>query len=119
MSHDLELAARVRDVLVGQPFTSKPLFGGHGFLLNGHAFCGIFKNKLMLHVASELTERRLTQEGAKPFVMRGNLMRGWLLLNPSCFKTKTELAALVNIALSHVQKIPVKPVKAPRPDASA
>ena len=53
MAYDQGLAARVREVIGGQPgLTEKKMFGGLAFLLNGNMACGVRGEDLMVRLAA-------------------------------------------------------------------
>ena len=80
MAYDGELAARVRQVLAGEPgVTEKRMFGGLAFLVDGHlAVSASGKGGLLVRVDPAQQPALLREAGVEPFEMRGRPMAGWL-----------------------------------------
>ena len=83
MAYDEALADRVREVLEilepGGAVTSKKMFGGIGFMIQGNMAVGVSgQGGLMLRVPPEQTDELAAREHTRPFEMRGKAMAGWL-----------------------------------------
>ena len=80
MAYDAELADRIRDQLETEPgVTEKRMFGGLAFLVDGHlAVAASGQGGLMLRVDPDDGSTLLTDPRARPFVMRGRELAGWL-----------------------------------------
>jgi TfoX/Sxy family transcriptional regulator of competence genes len=80
MAYDAALADRLRDLLETEPdVTEKRMFGGLAFLVDGHlAVAASGQGGLMLRVAPDQGPVLLTDPRARPFVMRGRELAGWL-----------------------------------------
>jgi TfoX/Sxy family transcriptional regulator of competence genes len=108
MPYDEAFAQRLRTSLAGRPVVEKKMIGGIGFMLNGNAIGGIFRNDLMLHVPKENMTELLKRAGAKPFVMRGKVLKGWMLVDAASVKTKAALDTWLKVALAYVETLPAK-----------
>ena len=110
MAYDEELAERVRWVLSeGSAFTEKKMFGGIGFMLEGHMAVGVSgQGGLMLRVPPERTEELLDDPAAAPFEMRGKGMTGWLRIAADSLGDDAGLRRWVGIGVDYVRTLPPK-----------
>ncbi|MEO7377105.1 MAG: TfoX/Sxy family protein, partial [Nakamurella sp.] len=78
MAYDRKLAARLREVLAGQPdLSEKAMFGGLAFLVDGHMAVAGGSDGIMVRVDPERSEA-LLDDGAERMVMNGRELAGWL-----------------------------------------
>src|SRR6516164_5558875 len=78
-----ELAASVRAALVGTgAIREVKMFGGIGFMLNGNLVAAASRRGLLLRVGKEGQTETLAQPGARPMVMRGRTMEGYVYVDP-------------------------------------
>ena len=109
MAYDVELADRLSLLLSGQGVTSKPMFGGLAFLLNGHlAVAASGQGGLLVRVDPARTGELLTEPGAEPFEMRGRPMSGWLRVDASALDDDAVLQRWADRGLAHVRTLPPK-----------
>ncbi|XVX20115.1 TfoX/Sxy family protein [Actinomycetota bacterium] len=116
MAYDEDLAARVRDLLEGEPgVTERKMFGGLAFMVDGHmAVVTNHLGGLMLRCGPE-TARELTDEmGIRPMVMGGRTMRGWLQFDPGVVSSAEILEDVVARGLEHARALPPKQRKRPK-----
>lgn len=106
MAYDEELAARIRDHVIGEPgLTEQRMFGGLAFLVHGHmAAAASGQGGLLLRVPPERTEELLARPGTSPFVMGRREMNGWLRVDPPV----EDLEGWVDIGVSHARSLPPK-----------
>ncbi|MBM9463120.1 TfoX/Sxy family protein [Aeromicrobium sp. YIM 150415] len=79
MAYDLELADRLRDLLIAEPdLTEKRMFGGLAFLVGGAMAVAATDDGLLLRVDPEERDELATDPLAGPWIMRGSELRGWL-----------------------------------------
>jgi len=69
MAYDEELAGRIRELIASEDgYTEQKMFGGIGFMINGHMALGVsHEGGLMIHCSREETEALLAKPGARPF----------------------------------------------------
>jgi TfoX/Sxy family transcriptional regulator of competence genes len=110
MAYDEELAQRIRDLVAGEPgLTEKKMFGGLAFLIGGNmAVAASGQGGLLLRVDPEQSDGLVTDSHARPFEMRGRLMRGWLRIDTEHVQTPDELAAWVERGTSFARSLPAK-----------
>lgn len=80
MPYDIQLASRIRQVLLAEPgLSEKRMFGGLAFMLDATmAVCAGSSGGLMVRVDPALLESLTELPHARPFEMRGQAMSGWL-----------------------------------------
>src|SRR6478736_6461382 len=93
MAYDEDLANRIRELIASEDgYTEQKMFGGIGFMIDGHMAVGVSgEGGLMIHCSKEETEALLAKPGARPFVMRGRELQGWLRVDAESVSTKRAL----------------------------
>jgi len=109
MAYDEGLAERLRDVLSEQmSVTEKKMFGGLAFLWQGHMFCGIVGEELMVRVGAERYEQALLEPHTRAMDFTGRPMKGYVYVEPEGFEADDELKNWVNRGLEFVLSLPPK-----------
>jgi TfoX/Sxy family transcriptional regulator of competence genes len=111
MAYDEGLANRIRELVAGEPdVTEKRMFGGLAFLVGGSmSVAASGEGGLMVRIDPEDTDALLARPHARPFVMRGREMRGWLRVDPEGLRTKRQLAPWVTRGVAYARSLPAKP----------
>lgn len=108
MADDEELAASVRAALRGAgDIREVRMFGGIGFMLNGNMVAAASSRGLLLRVGKDQQTQALAQPGARPMVMRGRPMEGYVYIDPPVLSKEVVQKGL-RIAVAHVQTLPPK-----------
>jgi TfoX N-terminal domain len=108
MSYDEKLAARIDELLKGKTnFTSKKMFGGIGYMLNGNMCIGIHKDDLIIRCNPADTDKLLAEKNVKVFDITGKPMKGWLLITPGGTRGNG-LQQWFGRSLAFVQTLPAK-----------
>lgn len=98
-----ELAARVRDTLSGDGVvTEQRLFGGVGFLLDGHLLCHASRKGLMVRVGREREAEALASSHAARCAHKGGSMPGFVQVRPDGFQSSKELTQWLDLARDYV-----------------
>ena len=84
------------------------MFGGLAFLMNGHMFCGIVKNDLMVRLGDELARAALKQPHTRPMDFSGKPMKSMNYVEASGLDSDESLRPWVDSALMFVKKLPPK-----------
>jgi TfoX/Sxy family transcriptional regulator of competence genes len=93
MAYSEELADRIAEYLDSEPnLKQQKMFGGVGFLLNGHMAVGVSGDSLMARVGAESYESALEEPGVEVLGKTGRPMRGWVLVTPSQITSDEGLA---------------------------
>lgn len=83
MAFEQDLAANVRAALADAGAVREvKMFGGIGFMLNGNLVAGASKRGLLVRVGKDHQAEALAQPGARPMVMRGRTMEGYIYVDP-------------------------------------
>lgn len=106
MAYDEALAERVRLLLAAEPsLTEKKMFGGLAFLIGGNmAVAASGEGGLLVRVEPEQSDALVSSTGARPMVMRGREMKGWLRVVPA----DDELAEWVERGVGYARSLPPK-----------
>ncbi len=109
MAYDKHVAERIRQWIGHRRgFEEKAMFGGIGFLLNGHMCIGIWKDSLVLRVGKEAWESYLEQDDVAEFDITGRSMTGWVLVAPDGFDSAEQLDRHLTAAYEFVKTLPPK-----------
>ena len=115
MADEQDLAARVRTALADvSPIREVKMFGGTGFMLNGNLTLAASKRGLLARVGKERQSDALARPGARPMVMRGRTMEGYIYVDPPALGDRA-LRAWLEMAVAFVQTLPTKPERKPKP----
>ncbi|MGH3037615.1 MAG: TfoX/Sxy family protein [Gaiellaceae bacterium] len=110
MAYDEQLAARIRDLVSGEPgLTETKMFGGLAFLVGGNMAVGASgQGGLLVRVDPAESDALVEASPARPMEMRGRTMRGWLRLDAEDVETRDELATWVDRGVSFARSLPAK-----------
>ena len=106
-----KLAARLRAALAGRRGVSeKKMFSGTCFLLRNNMLCGTGSGRFMFRVGKEAHARAVKRRGAKPMVLGGRQMQGFIWVDPAACDAKS-LRSWLGLATANVGKLPAKKKK--------
>jgi hypothetical protein len=90
MPYDPVLAARVRELLAGEPgLSEKKMFGGLAFLIGGNmAVAASGHGGLMVRVDPAQSDTLVSTTPARVIEMRGRPMQGWLYLEAAALTAR-------------------------------
>lgn len=110
MAYDEGFAQRVRDLLQGEEgITERAMFGGLGFMADGHMAVAVSGRDLMMIRADAQTEDRLLdRDGIEQTFMRGRPMSGWLDVDGTVTADDDALRELVGGAVAHARTLSPK-----------
>jgi TfoX/Sxy family transcriptional regulator of competence genes len=113
MAFDEGLAERIGSLLADDPRVStKKMFGGIAFLLDGKMFVGIVKDDLMVRVGPERYAESLRQPHARPMDFTGRPMAGYVFVASDGTAEEAKLEGWVRVARAFAETLPDK--KSPR-----
>jgi hypothetical protein len=85
------------------------MFGGLAFLIGGNmSVAASGQGGLMVRVDPDETEALVAKPYAKPFVMRGREMSGWLRVDDEGVRTKRQLEPWVKRGVACARSLPAK-----------
>jgi len=110
MAYDEELAARIRDLVSGEPgLTEQKMFGGLSFLIGGNmAVAASGQGGLLARVDPQESDALVAASSARLLEMRGREMPGWLRVDTEHLQTAQELSAWVDRGVSYARSLPAK-----------
>lgn len=110
MGYDEDLANRIRELVAEEPsLTEKRMFGGLAFLIGGNMSVSISgQGGLLVRVDPAQTNSLVSKPHARPFVMRGREMEGWLRVDADGLRTKRQLERWVARGVAHARSLPAK-----------
>ncbi len=103
-----KLAGRLRTALARrQSVTEKKMFSGTCFLLRNNMLCGTGSGHFMFRVGKDAHAAAVKRRGAKPMMLGGRQMRGFIWVDPKACDSKT-LKSWIGLATAYVGKLPPK-----------
>jgi TfoX/Sxy family transcriptional regulator of competence genes len=110
VAYDEDLADRIRELIAAEEGVSEQrMFGGLAFLINGNmSVSASGQGGLLLRVDPAETDALLRRQHARPFVMRGREMQGWLRVADDGVRTKRQLESWVRRGVAYARSLPAK-----------
>jgi TfoX/Sxy family transcriptional regulator of competence genes len=110
VAYDEELAARIRELAIGEAgLTEKKMFGGLAFLIGGNmAVAASGQGGLLVRVDPVQSDKLVATTSAYPMEMRGRSMGGWLRVDREDLRTKRQLTKWVELGTAYARSLPVK-----------
>lgn len=110
MAYDEELAARVREVVAGEPgLTEQRMFGGLAFLVDGSMAVGASgEGGLMVRTDPADVAPLLAPPHVRPMEMGGRSMKGWLLVSRAALTDDETLRSWVARGVERARSLPPK-----------
>ena len=110
VAYDEDLAARIRQLLSGEPgVTEKKMFGGLAFLVGGNMAVGASgQGGVLVRVDPDESDELIASTSARLMEMRGRSMRGWLRLETADVASDAELAEWVGRGKAYARSLPPK-----------
>ncbi len=110
MAYDEDLANRVRELIAAEAgVTEKRMFGGLAFLIGGNLAVSVSgRGGLMLRVDPAESPALVAKPHARPMVMRGREMQGWLRVDAEGVSTKRQLERWVTRGVTYARSLPIK-----------
>jgi hypothetical protein len=108
MAYDEELAARIRDHLVGEPVHEKKMFGGLAFLLEGHLAVSASGQGGMLVRVAPADSDALLDEPRVALMRMGKRapMAGWLRVAPEVLGDDAVLTQWIDRGVAYARSLP-------------
>ena len=109
MAYDEGLAQRLHDALDGRvDYSTKKMFGGLAFMVNGHMTVGIVQDDLCARVGKEGWSEALALPGAREMDFTGKSLKTMVYVDQSALQTDEALDAWVTRCLAYVLSLPPK-----------
>ena len=113
VAYDEDIANRIRELVGGQGgLTEQRMFGGLAFLIEGNmAIAASGQGGIMVRVDPSQSDALVAKTTARPMVMRGREMRGWLRVDADDVRTKRQLVKWVDLGIGYARTLPAKNAK--------
>ena len=110
MAYDEATADRLRQALAGESgVTEQKMFGGIGFMVRGNmAVAASGQGGILVRCDPDEGDRLIATTAARPMVMRGKAMSGWLRVGADDVRTRPQLARWVKIGTTYARSLPAK-----------
>ena len=109
MPFSAALADRVRHALARRRgVAEKRMFGGLGFLLDGHLAVGVWHDALVARLGPEDGRAALVEPHVEPFIPSGRPMTNWVRIGPEGLDSDAQLGGWVDRAVAFVRTLPPK-----------
>ena len=119
MPANRDLALTVRTALAGtSSIREVRMFGGTAFMLRGNLLVAASPRGLLVRVGKDGHADALARVGARPMVMKGRAMEGYVYADPALL-TARSLKGWLTLALGFVGTLPAKAWAVPKPRAKA
>jgi len=107
--YDPGLAARLDEIMSGMlEMEVTRMFGGYGFLMNGHMCVGIWNDMLVIRIGTDGWEAICHEQNVRPMDLTGRVMRGWAMIAPEGVAEDDELRRYVDMAIIFCAALPLK-----------
>ena len=110
MAYDEALAGRIRELVATEKgVTEQRMFGGLAFLIRGNmAVAASGEGGILVRVDPASSSKLVATTKARPMVMRGKAMDGWLRVDATDVRDKRQLARWVERGLGYAGSLPAK-----------
>jgi TfoX/Sxy family transcriptional regulator of competence genes len=110
VAYDHDLADRIRELLGTAPTVSEQrMFGGLAFMVRGNmAVAASGQGGLMVRVDPAQSAHLVKTTTARPMIMKGRPMAGWLRVPSDDVRTKPQLRKWVTIGTTFAGSLPAK-----------
>jgi hypothetical protein len=110
VAFDVELAARIRELIGGESkLTEQKMFGGLAFLIGGNmAVAASGQGGLLVRADPAQSDELVATTDARPMEMRGRQMQGWLRVDADHVSDEAMLARWVEIGTEYARSLPAK-----------
>jgi hypothetical protein len=109
MAYAKELERRIDAIAGHAGFVKKKMFGGLGYLLQGHMCFGIHQDYLIVRLGSaEAAKPYLGQDHVRPLDITGRPMKGWIMAAPPAYAESAHLRAWLERGAKVARGLPSK-----------
>ncbi len=109
MAYDEGLAHRLQGCLEGKvDFTTKKMFGGLAFMVNGHMAVGIVKDELCARVGKAGWQDALKLPGTREMDFTGRSLKTMVYVDQNELQSDAELQGWVDRCVGFVLSLPPK-----------
>ena len=107
--YDPGLAARLDDIMSGMlEMEVTRMFGGYGFLMNGHMCLGVWDDRLVIRIGTDGLDAIYDQPHVGPMDFSRKVMKGWAMIHPNGLSEDEDLRRYVDMAIMFCAARPPK-----------
>ena len=104
------LAARLDDIMAGMlEMEVTQVFGGYGFLINGHMRASIWNDMLVIRIGTDGWKTISGEPHVRPMNLTGRVMKCWAMIAPEGVTEDFDLQRYVDMAIMLCAALPPKP----------
>ena len=107
--YDPGLAARLDDIMSGMlEMEVTRMFGGYGFLMNGHMCLGVWDDRLVIRIGTDGWDAICDQPHVVPMDFTGKVMKGSAMTHPDGMQikiTRQEIGRIVGCSREMVGRV--------------
>ena len=108
--YDIGLAARLDEIMTGMlDMEVTHLFGGYGFLMNGHMCVGVWNDVLIIRIGVDGWAAIRDLPHVRPMDLTGRVMKGWAMIEADGLSEDADLQRYVDMAIMFCAALPPKP----------
>ena len=109
--YDPGLAARLDDIMSGmREMEVTRMFGGYGFLMNGHMCLGLWDDRLVIRIGTDgWMGRHLRPAPCRTDGLYRKVMKSWAMIHPDGLSEDEDLRRYVDMAIMFCAALPPKP----------
>lgn len=109
MAYAETVALRINKALVKKKgIMERKMFGGKAYMFNGHMFCGVIENKLVLRLGNDGVLEALNKKYTSEMDFTGKVIKSMVYVEPDGFRTEKALNDWIKQALGFVKTLPPK-----------
>lgn len=109
MAYDEGLVEQIRAILSDRPgLVVKKMFGGVGFILQGNMAAGVLNDDLIIRMPRDEYDALLAGRHTRVMDLKGQPMRGWLLVEPAGYATDADLERWIAKGVAVAESLPPK-----------
>ena len=109
MAFDEALAERIREILADEPgLSSKKMFGGYCFLLDGNMCAGVERDRLISRVPPDAYQQALAEPNVSVWPNPDRPMKNWVGVEADGIAEDEDLARWVQSGVAVARSLPPK-----------
>jgi TfoX/Sxy family transcriptional regulator of competence genes len=109
MPYNQDLDVQIRAIVDSWPhITTKKMFGGVCYLLNGNMLGGVYQDYLICRLGAAEAAQALEKPYVKPFDISGRPMKGWVMVAMTALGTPSRLVQWLESAKAFTERLPAK-----------
>lgn len=109
MAYNENLAKRIESRIYSiKELDAKKMFGGIGYMVNGHMAIGVHNDNMIIRVGTENYDELLCKPFAKEFDITGRSMTGWIMVDVNHLESDDDLEFWIKKGIDFASSLPPK-----------